>query len=448
MTNDKLLSNIENSDDAKQKRAKIWDNMNQLVELRKEEKRDFTEEEQKRYDSLKGNFDTLTEKITDLEADEKRQMIMAGKHARNSAKEKEEKELGKYSLMRAIQLKMQERSLDGLEGEMHQEAEKEMRDANVGKSGIEGVGVPDVILRNIASRATPNTVTGSNIGSHLVPTVKSGLLTALRPRLVLATLGAQSIGGLQGNIDFPKMAAVTSGWKTEIDDADASTPGSSMVSMSPNRLTSILGYSRQLLLQSSPDIEAFLINDLLRSIAQNVELAAINGSGSGEPEGILETDNIGDVEGGTDGANPTWDHILELETAVAIENADMGSLGYLTNAKVRGFLKGLLKATGYPGFVWEQGDQPLNGYRAGVTNLVPSNLTKGSGTGVGICSAIIFGNFNDMIIGNWGGMDITVDPYTAKKKGVVEIGANTYWDVAVLRPESFAAMQDVRVNTV
>ena len=448
MTNQNLFRNIENSDDAKQKRGKIWDDMNGLVELRKEEKREFTDDEQKRYDSLKSDFDALTGKITDLEADEKRAAIMAGKHARQSAQEKEQKELGQYSLMRAIKLKIQERNLDGLEGEMHQEAEKEMRDANVGKSGIEGVGVPDIVLRNIAMRSTPNTVTGTNIGSHLVPTVKSGLLTALRPRLVLATLGAQSIGNLQGNIDFPKMAAVTSGWKTEVADADASTPGSSMVSMSPNRLTSILGYSRQLLLQSSPDIEAFLINDLLRSIAQNVELAAINGSGDGEPEGILETDNIGDVEGDTNGANPTWAHILELESAVAIENADVGSLGYLTNAKVRGYLKGILKATGYPGFVWESGEQPLNGYRAGVTNLVPSNLTKGSGTGIEKCSAIIFGNFNDLIIGNWGGMDITVDPYTAKKKGVVEIGANTYWDTAVLRPESFAAMQDARVDTI
>jgi len=435
------LDELKTVHDAKQELADVDAKMTEMRDLCEKEQRNFTEEERGKYNGLMEDLRKINRHLEELEAEKERRLIMAANKGKQSSEEKEQKELSKYNLLRAIRFKIDEKTPDGLEGEMHQEAVKEMREANTGKS-VEGIGVPNIILSNIASRSTPNTVNESsgNQGGHLVPTVKSGLLAALRPRLVLATLGAQTMGGLQGNIDFPKMTAVSSGWKSEIDDADASTPGSSVVSMSPNRLTSILGYSRQLLLQSSSDVEAYLINDLLRSISQNVELAAINGEGNNNvPEGILETDNIGDVEGGTNGLIPTFGHIVDLETKVSVEDADVGSLGYLTNSKVRGKLKQTLKDSGVSGYIWEEGNE-LNGYRAAVTNLVPSDLTKGTANET--CSAIIFGNFNDLIIGNWGGMDIVVDPYTAKKKGVVEIAANTYWDVAVLRTESFAAMQD------
>ena len=436
-----ILANIENSDDAKQKRSQLWDRMNEMIQLRKSEKRDFTDDEKKEYDQLKSDFDILSSRVKELEEDEKRALIMAGNKSKYSAKEKEARELSKYSLTRAIRLEMDKRQLDGLEGEMHQEAVKEMREANTGKD-IQGIGVPDIMFRTIAE-TRQNTVTGDsgNAGGHYVPTIKSGLITALRPRLVLATLGAQTLGGLSGNVDFPKMAAVTSGWKTEVDDADASKPASSVVSMSPKRLTSLLSYSRQLLIQSSPDVNAFLVQDLLRSISQNVELAAINGASTGEdPTGIINTASIGDVDGNTNGAAPTWAHIVKLEEEVSVNDADIESLAYLTNTKVRSKLKQTTKTSEQGGFVWEPGDAPLNGYKVGVTNLVPSNLEKG-GSGEA-CSAIIFGNFNDLVIGNWGGMDIIVDPYTNKKAGVVEIAANTYWDVGVLRVESFAAMKD------
>ncbi len=435
------LDDLKTVHDAKQELSDVDTKMTEMRDLCDKEKRSFTDEERSKYNEHMEDLRKINRHLEQLEAEKERRLIMAANKGKQSSEEKEEKELSKYNLLRAIRFKIDEKTPDGLEGEMHQEAIKEMREANTGKS-IEGIGIPNIIFGNIAKRSTPNTVTGGggNQGGDLVPTVKSGLLGALRSRLVLATLGAQTMGGLQGNIDFPKMTAVSSGWKSETADADASTPTSSVISMSPHRLTSILGYSRQLLLQASSDVEAYLINDLLRSIAQNVELAAINGEGDNNvPEGILETDNIGDVEGGTNGLIPTFGHIVDLETKVSVEDADVGSLAYLTNSKVRGKLKQTLKDSGVAGYVWEKGDE-LNGYRAGVTNLVPSDLEKGS-SGEN-CSAIIFGNFNDLIIGNWGGMDIVVDPYTAKKKGVVEIAANTYWDSAVLRTESFAAMLD------
>ena len=189
------------------------------------------------------------------------------------------------------------------------------------------------------------------------------------------------------------------------------------------------------------DVEGFVRNDLATVLALAIDLAAINGRGaSNQPRGVLQTSGIGSVAGGTNGAAPTWEHIVGLETQIAVANADVGTMGYLTNAKVRGKLKTTSKVSGQNGFIWEGGDTPVNGYRCAITNAVPSNLTKGTASAV--ASAIIFGNFADLIIGMWGGLDLLVDPYTGGAAGTVRVIAHQDVDVAVRYEESFAAMKD------
>ena len=131
---------------------------------------------------------------------------------------------------------------------------------------------------------------------------------------------------------------------------------------------------------------------------------------------------------------------MGLETDVATSNADVGTLGYLTNAKVRGKLKVTEKfssTNGQP--IWTDGNTPLNGYAAYVTNAVPSNLTKGSSS---VASAIIFGNFADLMIGLWGATDILVDPYTGGAAGTVRVRVLQSCDIALRNTESFATMED------
>ena len=188
------------------------------------------------------------------------------------------------------------------------------------------------------------------------------------------------------------------------------------------------------------DVEKFVQNDLLMAVMLAVDLAAINGPGSGgAPTGILNTSGIGTVSGGTNGAAPTWANIVGLEKEVAVDNADVGKLAYLTNPKVRGKLKTTETASGSGQFVWPVNGSELNGYTAGVSTQVPSNLTKGTGTDL---SAILFGNFTDLLIGQWGGLDIIVDPYTRANEGQIKIVTNSFWDVLLRHPESFAAMVD------
>ena len=165
---------------------------------------------------------------------------------------------------------------------------------------------------------------------------------------------------------------------------------------------------------------------------------------SNQPRGILNTSGIGSVVGGTDGLAPTWDHMVDLESALSTVDADVGAMAYLTNAKVRGKLKKTQRFSGTNGDpVWEK-DNTVNGYRAEVTNAVPSNLVKGASGAV--CSAIIYGNFADLILAFWSGLDLTVDPYTNSTSGTVRVVALQDCDVAVRHPESFAAMVDAKTT--
>jgi HK97 family phage major capsid protein len=198
--------------------------------------------------------------------------------------------------------------------------------------------------------------------------------------------------------------------------------------------------SRKMLLQSSLDVEAFVRNDLATSLALAIDSAAINGTGSSnQPKGVLNQTGIGSVAGGTNGGNPDWKDIVDLESAVAIDNADIGNLGFLTNAKVRGKLLQTEKASTTAQYVWSDNNS-LRGYNAAVSNQVPSNLTKGTASGV--CSAILFGNWADLIIGTWGGIDINVDTSTGSSSGTVRVVALQDVDIAVRHAESFAAMKD------
>lgn len=300
----------------------------------------------------------------------------------------------------------------------------------------QGLLVPFDVLKRDLTVGTPAD------GGNLVATnlLSGSFIDLLRNAMVLPSLGMQMLTGLVGNIAIPKQSGSgTAYWVTEGSAPTESKQAIAQVTMAPKTVGAYTDISRKLLLQSSIDVEAFVQRDLAAVLGLAIQLAAIKGGGSNEPTGILSTAGIGSVDGGTDGAAPTWANIVELETDVSVANADIGTLAYLTNAKVRGKLKTTSKVSGQNGFIWESGDTPLNGYRAGVTNSVPSNLSKGTGTNL---SAIIFGNFADLILGMWGGLDLTVDPYSNSTSGTVRVVALQDVDVAVRHAESFSAMVD------
>ncbi len=348
-----------------------------------------------------------------------------------------DKEVRQYSLVRALHFLANPSDAGARRAAGF---EIECSEAAANKSGREtrGLIVPfDVLSRDL-------TVGTATAGGHTVATnlLSGSFIDLLRNAQVISGMGAQYLTGLQGNIAIPgQSGGATAYWVAENGAVTESDQAFRQVAMSPKTVGAMSDISRKLLLQSSIDVEGFVRRDLATTLALAIQNAAINGSGaSNQPKGVLSHAGIGSVVGGTNGAAPTWQHIVDLETAVAVANADVGTLGYLTNAKVRGKLKTTSKVSGQNGFIWEGGDTPVNGYRCAITNAVPSNLTKGTASAV--ASAIIFGNFADLIIGMWGGLDLLVDPYTGGAAGTVRVIAHQDVDVAVRNEESFAAMKD------
>lgn len=286
----------------------------------------------------------------------------------------------------------------------------------------------------------------STEAGNLVPTALRTDLFAdyLRNKLVMGRLGARILSGLTGNLDIPrKSVASTLAMLTEIGSASETNPNIQKVTLSPKRMGAYVEVSKQALIQSAMAIEGMIRDDLVMSAAVLLEDQCINGAGTGANiQGLRNVTGIGTVVGGSNGLAPAWSHFVDLESACANSNAEPDTLaGYLVNTKTRGKLKQTQFATNLP-FIWQNGPQPLNGYRALVSNNVPSNLTKGTSTT--ICSAAMFGaDWSDEVIGLFGAPDVTVDPYTKADTGQVKITLNQFADMKVRQPASFAKIDDL-----
>lgn len=357
-----------------------------------------------------------------------------------------EKEARDFSFVRALN------ALANPNDKRAQEAaayEREVSSAAANKRGKEsgGIFVPTDVLRlHLGGQQRDLTVGTATAGGHTVATdlLAGSFIDLLRNKLVIMGMGARMLNDINGNIAIPRQTGgATAYWVAESGAPTESQQAFDQVALTPKTLGAFTDISRRLLLQSSIDVESFVKADIATVIALAIQQAAINGSGaSNQPRGILNTSGIGSVAGGTDGLAPTWDHLVDLESALSTIDADVGSMGYLTNAKVRGKLKKTQMFSGTNGIpVWGS-DNTLNGYSATVTNAVPSNLVKGASGAV--CSAIIFGNWADLILAFWSGLDLTVDPYTNSTSGTVRVVALQDCDVAVRHPESFAAMVDAK----
>lgn len=280
-------------------------------------------------------------------------------------------------------------------------------------------------------------------GGHLVATdlLAASFIDLLRNRMVLAGLGATVLDGLTGNVAIPSQTAGASTyWVAEATAVTESQAAFGQVTLTPKTVGMFTDYSRKTLLQTTPAIEALIRADLANGLAVEIDRVGLAGSGSGaEPTGVINTGGIGAVAGGTNGAAPTYAHMVALEEAVGIANADMGNLAYVTNPKMRAQLKltqVFASTNGTP--VWQ--GMEVNGYNAIATNGMPSTLTKGSASGV--CSAIAFGNWADAMFGFWSGLDLILDPYALATAGGRRIVALQDVDFKVRRAASFAAMLD------
>ncbi len=347
-----------------------------------------------------------------------------------------QKEERQYSLINAIR-SAQTGRFDGFEREVSEELAK-----RYGKEP-RGFYVPQSIFKRDLTVGT------NTAGGFLKPTDHLGgeFIDALRANLVTSSLGARMMQGLSGDVAIPALNAKTAVGFVAENNAPGSegAPTFRQVTMSPKTLVQYVDISRKLSMQSDPSVEQIIRDDMTRQFAAKIDEVAIEGGGSNEPTGITQTSGIGSVAIGTNGGAVTYAALVDLEKEVAIDNALGGSLAYLTNPKVVGEMRQISRqASGVEGNFILNDTNTLLGYPVASTTLVPSDLTKGTSSGV--CSAVIFGNFSDLMIGMFGGLDVLVDPYTGSSTGATRIAMYQDVDVAVRHAESFAAILDVTTS--
>lgn len=329
------------------------------------------------------------------------------------------KERKQYSLLRALR-GAAEGKLDGFEREVSDECAKRS-----GQS-VSGFIVPwDALNQKRDLTAGTDAAGGYSVATDLM---SARFIDVLRSNTLLDKIGATFMNGLQGDVAIPKQTtAAATEWNSSETDATAQSDlVLNQVTMTPKHLSALTGYSKQLLAQSSLDVEALVRNDLAQSLAIALDAAAINGSGSsGQPTGILNTTGIGSV---TSSGSVSHTHLVNLEKALEEDNALVGSLAYCVNPAQKAELKTTEAATNTAVFLLENGE--INGFPAHSSNQVPSGN-------------IIFGDWSAVMVGTFGpGLDIVVDPYTQSASRIIRITSSLLVDVAVRTAESFSAITD------
>jgi len=328
----------------------------------------------------------------------------------------EAKEVKKFSFIRALHAlsnpaDRQAQEAASFEREVSEEASK-----RYGKPA-NGFLVPNEVLKRDLTVGT------ATAGGNLVATdlLAGSFIDILRNRMAIMQAGTTVLSGLTGNISIPRQtSASTAYWVGEGSAPTESQQAFDQVNMTPKTLGGYVDFSRKTLLQSSIDVEQFVRGDLAKVLALELDRAGIYGSGSSnQPTGLVNTSGIGTQTITTYG---TFAEYIGMETDVASANADAGSLKYILNAAARGALKSTEKASNTAQFVWEGNE--INGYPALVSNQLANN-------------DVLFGDFSQLVMGTWSGVDLTVDPYAGATSGNVRVIALQDVDFAVKQPGAF-----------
>jgi len=287
-----------------------------------------------------------------------------------------------------------------------------------------GIIIPADVLGSRAFNAG-GVPSGNQSGANLVAnTLLAGsFIDALRNRTTIMQLG-NVMGGLVGNVDIPKQTGVSSAyWVGEGDDATETSPSLGQISLNPKTVAAFTDITRRLAMQSTPDAEALVVRDLRAAMSQAIDYAGYYGTGTdNQPLGLKNYSGINAVDFAAAG-QPTFPELVQMETEIAADNADLGAMGYVGNSRFRGHCKTALKfASAGSATIWEQGNT-INGYRTEITNQLANDN-------------VFFGNFADLIVALWGGLDLTVDPYSLSKSGGLRIVVFQDVDFVLRRVES------------
>ena len=342
-----------------------------------------------------------------------------------------EREAKSYSYVRAIAAALaraEGQPVSGFEAEVSQDIERNIP-ANYKRNG--GIFVP-LQVRSAISEALYNT---SGKGASTVFTQPGEFIDMLRNASVAVSLGARVMSGLTGPVSFPSQTGgVSVSWVAENSGTDVTATNATLssVGLTPKTLQGTTAFSRQLMAQSSMDVEAFIRADLASAHALAWDVAVMHGSGSNnQPTGIYAASNVNAV---AMGGVPTFGKLIDMITEVLKDNALAGSLAFATTPGMAGKLaQTVIAASTDTNMIWsgKLDNGALAGYTARASNQVSATLGGGSEHG------LIFGNWSDALIGMWGALELVVDPYSLKKQGMIEVTSFQLCDIALRHAQSF-----------
>lgn len=419
--------------DLKAKRAKLLDEL-RAINSAAGDAGDLSPEQRSKYDAGKAEIESLNAAIERAEFIDEIDRRAAGEQISGTGDRHFDSEVRQFSA-RAFIAGMA--GIGGIDWSREREISDELQRRGMMPTNGGAMMPMAVFEQRVITTAAP--VGGP--GSNLVSTDHLGaqFIDILRARMITRGLGARVLGGLVGNVTIPGLkASGTAEWIAENAALTGADHEFRSVTMAPKHVGALTEFSRNLLQQGSPDVEQLVRADFADILAQGLDKAAIKGGGSNEPTGILETASIGTFDGST------WAGVLSALEDLGVANADFGSLGWATNPKVVRKLRSTLKVSGDAGagFIMETPSE-LAGYRAAVSTNVPSTLPSSGSPTTNDASALIFGNWADLLVGYWSAVEILVNPFetTAYKKGNVQVRALLTADVAVRHVESFTADQ-------
>lgn len=382
----------------------IKEEIKELDEDKKEIKEKSDEEANEVEDTEvdKGNEskpdDAEVEETEDEETeDEKRTITNKNSNIRKMNKE--------FRLIKAIRDVANNRSMDDVTKAVANAGAEEMR-----KSGLSFGGQIQLPLET-------RTITVANEHDDVVETEFTNILEPLRAKNVLVEAGAKYLTNLVGDVQVPIMSTTNVGWAGEVSDAASGDPSFSHVTLQPKRLTAYIDLSKQFIAQDSLAAEALIREDLVKAINSKLE-ATILGSASGDttqPQGMFNAISATSVANFAD--------VCDKEADIEDANVN-GDCVYVMSNKAKAAFRNMAKSTKSTQLVMENGE--IDGTKAINTSHVEGKK-------------YIYGDFSNLAIGQWGAIDLTVDPYTLARSGQIRLVVNAYFDAKILRPSAFTA---------
>lgn len=384
---------MANSVELLDKKEQLKKSVIEMTDIARKEIRMLTDEENQKLNETKEQIEKINEELRNLD-------VELPQDEQNNLKPIRTMEKRNFSLVQAIRNVANNRQQDEFTQEVLNAGAENFR--MTGNSFQGQIQLPNAEFR---------TITKATEGGDIVATDLFDIAQAIHNKSVMAALGCRIISGLTNDLQFPIISEANATWEAETATTAATTPTFSSIKLSPKRLSMVVPISKMLLAQDSAGIERAVRNEITMGILGKLE-STIFGDAAGtttQPAGLF-TGTI---------SNTISDYASVVNLESALDGKDgYANMKYLLSPSVKATLRSMIKGTNGTGMVYENGE--VDGTPALCTGYVDAGK-------------LAYGDFSNLIIGIWDGLDIVVDNYSLAADGCVRLVVNFYCDAQVLR---------------